>query len=483
MPSYECAPGAARRPLGTTYARRQPEKSVLHEVLGEHLESFLEELACEGRYLPRYVVEELRRFLPCGLLSEGFARVQCRTCGDELLVAFSCKGRAFCPSCCARRMSDTAAHLVDRVLPEAPYRQWVLSYPYPVKLALARDGKAASQSCKILVSEIFRLHRRRAKKAGHRGAQPGAVSFTQRFGSKLNGHLHHHLVVPDAVFEEGEECGARRVDLPPPTRDELARVLARVVRRTMEMLRSRGLLEEEVDLDDALSLVQAEALQSTCGRAARVRPLRRFAVDQDGFSLEAGTHLHPNDRPGLEHLCRYGLRPPFAQHRLTWLGDGRINLELRRPTPDGVQAVAFTPRQFLTRLSAIVPPPRVHLTGYHGVFAGRARLRRALRPPAKIEEAPGEDPPRQKDVQRERRLPWAELLERVFHEDVMVCDKCGGRRRVIAIVADPKQARETLAELGVAFEPLVVRKARGPPVQLDLTAPGPLDGLHPVYPD
>ena len=157
MPSYECAPGAARRPLGTTYARRQPEKSVLHEVLGEHLESFLEELACEGRYLPRYVVEELRRFLPCGLLSEGFARVQCRTCGDELLVAFSCKGRAFCPSCCARRMSDTAAHLVDRVLPEAPYRQWVLSYPYPVKLALARDGKAASQSCKILVSEIFRM--------------------------------------------------------------------------------------------------------------------------------------------------------------------------------------------------------------------------------------------------------------------------------------------------------------------------------------
>jgi cobalamin biosynthesis protein CobD/CbiB len=47
LPSYECAPGAARRPLPTSYARRQPERLSLHEVVTEHLESFLEELARE----------------------------------------------------------------------------------------------------------------------------------------------------------------------------------------------------------------------------------------------------------------------------------------------------------------------------------------------------------------------------------------------------------------------------------------------------
>ena len=55
--------------------------------------------------------------------SEG---VHCDQCGADRLVPFSCKGRGFCPSCTGRRMADTAAHLVDRVLPEVPVRQWVL---------------------------------------------------------------------------------------------------------------------------------------------------------------------------------------------------------------------------------------------------------------------------------------------------------------------------------------------------------------------
>ena len=43
----------------------------------------------------------------------------------EMVVAFSCKKRGFCPSCVARRTSDAAAHLVDDVLPEVPTRQRV----------------------------------------------------------------------------------------------------------------------------------------------------------------------------------------------------------------------------------------------------------------------------------------------------------------------------------------------------------------------
>lgn len=41
-----------------------------------------------------------------------------------MAVAFSCKRTGFCPSC-TRRMSDSAAHLVDEVLPDVPIRQWV----------------------------------------------------------------------------------------------------------------------------------------------------------------------------------------------------------------------------------------------------------------------------------------------------------------------------------------------------------------------
>jgi transposase-like zinc-binding protein len=83
----------------------------------------------DGAGIPRFVEAEFERYLACGILAHGFARVRCQDCGDELLVALSCKGRGFCPSCTTRRMHDTAAHLVDGVLPHVPVRQWVLSLP------------------------------------------------------------------------------------------------------------------------------------------------------------------------------------------------------------------------------------------------------------------------------------------------------------------------------------------------------------------
>jgi hypothetical protein len=52
-------------------------------------------------------------------------------------VAFSCSCRAFCPSCGARRMVDSAARLVDHVFPRVPVRQWVLSFPWPLRRLFA----------------------------------------------------------------------------------------------------------------------------------------------------------------------------------------------------------------------------------------------------------------------------------------------------------------------------------------------------------
>jgi len=77
----------------------------------------------------RFVEREIRACLECGVLATGFLRVHCDDCGRDRLVAFSCKGRSFCPSCGGWRMAETADHLVERVLPEAPVRQWVLTLP------------------------------------------------------------------------------------------------------------------------------------------------------------------------------------------------------------------------------------------------------------------------------------------------------------------------------------------------------------------
>ncbi|HVV83580.1 MAG TPA: transposase zinc-binding domain-containing protein, partial [Kofleriaceae bacterium] len=85
----------------------------------------------------RAAERELRSYLACGDLARGFGRVRCGDCGFDRLVAFV-RGRAVYPSCRGRRMVDLAAHLVDRVLPPARYRQWTLSLPWRLRPRLAR---------------------------------------------------------------------------------------------------------------------------------------------------------------------------------------------------------------------------------------------------------------------------------------------------------------------------------------------------------
>jgi len=82
------------------YQRRQPEGSVLYRTLETHLERFLATTAEDGGPgLPAFVTRELRAYLRCGVLDQGCLHLRCPRCEDETVVAFSCKGRGFYPSC------------------------------------------------------------------------------------------------------------------------------------------------------------------------------------------------------------------------------------------------------------------------------------------------------------------------------------------------------------------------------------------------
>ncbi|HYO52392.1 transposase zinc-binding domain-containing protein [Archangium sp.] len=151
-------------------------------------------------------------------MAHGFARVRCESCKDELLVAFSCKGRGVCPSCNAKRAQVTAVHLVERVLPHVPYRQWTLSFPHRVRWVLLKEKGLLSDVFALFLRAVFALQRRRARRQGVRGGQTGAVSFLQFFGSALQVTPHYHALVPDGVFVPGEG-GVRFDALPPPTRN------------------------------------------------------------------------------------------------------------------------------------------------------------------------------------------------------------------------------------------------------------------------
>ena len=129
----------------------------------------------------------------------------------------------------------------------------------------------------------------------------------------------------------------------------------------------------------------------------------------------------------------------------------------------------FTPHELIEKLIPLIPRPRSHLVRYHGILgpAAKDREKVVLQPvPAELgRPAPGAEP-REIDPSRTPkfgRLSWAVLLKRVFLTDVLVCPKCAGRMKIIAVVTASASVRRILAHLHLPTEAPRLRPARPPP--------------------
>jgi len=210
------------------YRRRAPEQDLLHRVLVEHLETFVDRTIGDEFSLPRYVVNELRDFVKCGVLAHGFVRVRCKDCGKSMAVGFSCKGRGFCPSCTGRRMADTSARLVDDVFPAGvPVRQWVLSLPIQVRYRLAYDSRLLSDVLAVFLRVVRGWYREQGKEAGIKESKGGSVTFAQRFGSALNLNPHFHSLALDGVLNAKNNVFHEA----PPVQDEDVKEIVEVTAR------------------------------------------------------------------------------------------------------------------------------------------------------------------------------------------------------------------------------------------------------------
>jgi len=209
-----------------TYHRHRPEQTALYAIIAEHYSRFVQEIECSGGCLPKFVRQEFEDYLKCGLLGHGFLRIKCDGCRHEHLVAFSCKRRGFCPSCGARRMIESAAHLVDHVFPEAPVRQWVLTFPFPLRFLLAVNPKAFTELLAVVQRAIstFLLHH--ADLTVSSGARTGAVTLIQRRRWKAGGfpvRERSALGMPSRVLRLGPEPESAPAHAVPGRRLHLSR--------------------------------------------------------------------------------------------------------------------------------------------------------------------------------------------------------------------------------------------------------------------
>ena len=201
-----------------------------------------------------------------------------------------------------------------------------------------------------------------------------------------------------------------------------------------------------------------------------------------GFSLHAGVAVQAHERQKLEHLCRYVARPAISEQRLALTRDGRVRYELKTPYRDGTTHVIFEPLDFMAKLAALVPKPRVNLTRFHGVFAPNSHYRVTITPAKRgkgagkvgtVHLAPEERTP----LEQRAAMTWARRLKRVFNIDITECEKCKGPVKVIACIEDPVVIDKILNHLKAKEAKQVSPSTQLPPPRAPPLLPGWEQGL------
>jgi hypothetical protein len=479
-------------PAIATYEPRDPSQTLLSQVVADHLETFLASLDADldARGFPAYVEREFYNYLQCSVLAHGFLRLGCDTCHQELLLAFSCKRRGFCPSCAGRRMAQTAAHLVAQVIPWVPTRQWVVLVPVPVRYWMAASQELTAQVHTIIRTTIGQYYVNQAVAHGVPRAkgQPGSVTFMQRFGSALNLNLHFHCVFLEGVYLDRTDQGRkpRFVTAEPPTDADIAAVVHKISRRVIRKLRRLGYLETGTEdvvatghdplRDDAPELAQtlAASVQQRLAFGERAgQRVRRigagFGVDGEaptltgprcasvqGFSLHANTQVPAHRRDQLERLIRYTARGAVSLERLTQDINGELVYTFTHPWSDGTTGIRLSPLELLEKLAALVPLPRMHLVRYGGCLAPHSHLRGAIVPTPRQQGMTDEEPDTGSP-----RWSWARLVKRVFALDMARCPFCQqGTLRMIAVITQGEVIRKILQHLQLSADPPRIAPAR-----------------------
>jgi len=132
-----------------TYINHRPDETKLYKIIQENYASFISSLEICGKVVPKYIREEFDKYLECGIHAYGVILRHCENCDKDEAVAFSCKKRGFCPSCTARRMAETAVHIVDNIMPNVAVRQYVVTFPYLLRRWLSINKEMLAKVVKI----------------------------------------------------------------------------------------------------------------------------------------------------------------------------------------------------------------------------------------------------------------------------------------------------------------------------------------------
>ena len=251
-------------------------------------------------------------------------------------------------------MAESSAHLLDEVFPHKPLRQWVLSFPFPLRFLLAKQPKLIGDVLAVVNRALSTYLIKKAGLTKKSGAKTGSVSFIQHFGGSLNLNIHFHMMYLDGVWTF-EQKKAKFHFLTPPSLSELNNLLKTIAQRTIKLLEKRGLIIKDEGVEDRFLDLKANepmdhihsssityriafgkykgrkvlSLKSIPNAKRKQEKEHPFLSRYFGFSLHAGISCKSHERKKREHICRYISRPSLSEERLSVNNNGQVIYKLK----------------------------------------------------------------------------------------------------------------------------------------------------------
>lgn len=423
------------------YRRRKPQETSLWKLLDHHFLEFEEcydDLFQKQYGFYRSVISHVvRKYLECGDLREGFARIKCPDCHHEFILAFSCRGRWFCPSCHNKKVVQFGHHLKETVLYPVPHRQYVFSVPKILRRFFFYDRKLLGKLSQCAVKSLTKfLQLTLGKKAGI----PGVIVAIQTFGDYARWHPHLHALVADGLFlERGYFFVMPKVNLRP---------LAELFRaHVLKMLKKEGLVD-----DDFITMILKWRHTS-------------------GFSVHNEVRIKPDDAKGIENLSQYIIRNSFSLEKLKY-EEGDSSVIFRSKMTHGENKrnfYVFSPLEFIAAITQHIPEPYFQLTRMYGWYSNRMRGDRKKQEERKKKTTEGEsgtiEDSKIIDVRnfKPKRIPqlmWRECIKKVWEVDPLTCPKCTGEMRIISFIYKKTVIKKILTHLNIFEEK---KNQRAPP--------------------
>ncbi len=420
------------------YTPRQPKSTPLFRLLDTHYEEFRD--VYDERFAKRYgfwrpVTDEVvGKYKRCGDPHFGFARIRCEECSAEYLRSFSCKCRAFCPSCSKRKSLDLAIFLEEELFRPVSHRHWVWSVPKMLRLHILHHRKLLPKLCRCAWDSLTMfLH----EVLDRKDVLPGGILVPQTFGGMANWNPHVHALVTNACWDREGNV------FPMP---EISTADIQGIEKLFAALVFKMLLEEEMISEELVENIRS--------------------WKHSGFSVHCGKPIKACDADGRKTLSEYISRAPFSLERMSF-NEGSHTVLYRGEHFHPSLARNFDvsdPLEWIARITSHIPKKGAKQVIYYGAYsqAWRGRERRqGILPTAATGEVPASSMKDRSAYSRRIRQLWAVLLKKVWDVNALKCPKCGGEMKVICFIEQPFVIRRILKHLDLWEDP------RPPPEPLE----------------